>query len=101
MSAFLPAFSREKWTEEEANAWYAGKPFMAGCNFIPSDASNQIEMWSSATFNPALIDRELAMAQKLGFNSMRVFLSDAVWPTRAKSFSTAWRNTCKSRIRAA
>ena len=30
LSAFLPAFSREKWTEEEANAWYAGKPFMAG-----------------------------------------------------------------------
>ncbi|OLA84783.1 MAG: hypothetical protein BHW65_05725 [Verrucomicrobia bacterium CAG:312_58_20] len=86
LSAFLPAFSREKWTEEEANAWYAGKPFMAGCNFIPSDASNQIEMWSSATFNPALIDRELAMAQKLGFNTMRVFLSDAVWLNEGEKF---------------
>lgn len=86
LSAFLPAPAREKWTEAEANAWYAGKPFMAGCNFIPSDASNQIEMWSSATFNPALIDRELAMAQKLGFNSMRVFLSDAVWLNEGEKF---------------
>ena len=76
--------AREKWTEAEANAWYESKPFMAGCNFVPSDASNQIEMWSSSTFNPKLIDAELAMAQKLGFNTMRVFLSDVVWHAQLK-----------------
>lgn len=78
--------AREKWTEAEANAWYENKPFMAGCNFVPSDASNQIEMWSSSTFNPKLIDAELAMAQKLGFNTMRVFLSDVVWRHEGQKF---------------
>ena len=78
--------AREKWTEAEANAWYESKPFMAGCNFVPSDASNQIEMWSSSTFNPKLIDAELAMAQKLGFNTMRVFLSDVVWRHEGQKF---------------
>lgn len=71
--------ARERWTEQQANQWYASQPFYAGANFIPSNAINQIEMWSTDTFSPDVIDRELGWAQSLGFNAMRVFLSDVVW----------------------
>lgn len=68
-----------RWTEERAKVWYAQQPFLAGANFSPSTAGNQIEMWSVETFDPATIDRELGYAQALGFNSMRVFLHDLLW----------------------
>jgi len=68
-----------RWTRERANAWYARQPFLAGANFIPSTAGNQIEMWRAETFDPATLDRELGFAQALGFNSMRVFLHDLLW----------------------
>ncbi len=79
LSCVSSIFAREKWTEEQANEWYKNVPFMAGCNFTPSDAINQIEMWSPETFNPDLIDKELGYAENLGFNVMRVFLHDLVW----------------------
>jgi len=34
----------ERWSAEKANAWYAKQPWLAGCNFINSNAINQIEM---------------------------------------------------------
>jgi hypothetical protein len=69
----------DRWSKEHANEWYAKQPFLAGANFSPSTAGNQIEMWSAETFDPATIDRELGYAQALGFNSMRVFLHDLLW----------------------
>ena len=61
-------FAREKWTPAQAASWYAAEPFRAGANFIPSNAINQIEMWSSDTFSPDVIDRELGWAESIGFN---------------------------------
>ncbi len=79
-------FAREKWTEKQANDWYANMPFFAGCNFIPSDAINQIEMWSPDSFNAELIDKELGYAKKIGFNIMRVFLHELVWENAPEAF---------------
>ena len=79
-------FAREKWTEQQANSWYAAQPFYAGANFIPSNAINQIEMWSDATFSPDVIDRELGWAASIGFNAMRVYLSDLVWKHEGETF---------------
>lgn len=67
------------WTEAEANEWYGKQPWLVGANFIPSTASNQLEMWQSETFDPVTIDRELGWAQDLGMNTMRVFLHDLLW----------------------
>jgi hypothetical protein len=63
-----------RWTKERANAWYATQPWLVGCNFVPSTACNQLEMWQAAT-----IDRELGFAERLGFTSVRVFLHDLLW----------------------
>ena len=66
------------WSKEKATAWYAAQAWPSGCNFQPSTAINQIEMWSDETFDAATIDRELGWAEGLGFNTMRVFLSSVI-----------------------
>src|SRR5437764_7489227 len=69
-----------RWSEDAAKAWAAKQPWLVGCNFIPSTAVNQLEMWQADTFDPATIDRELGWAaDKLGFNTARVFLHDLAW----------------------
>lgn len=68
-----------RWTKEQAHAWYAKQPWLAGPNYIPATACNQIEMWREETFDPARIDKELGWAKDLGFNTARVFLHDLVW----------------------
>jgi len=68
-----------RWPVERAKAWYARQPWLVGCNFIPSTAINQLEMWQAETFDPAAIDRELGLAASLGFTSARVFLHDLLW----------------------
>lgn len=75
-----------KWSSEKARQWYAQQPWLAGCNFIPSTAVNQLEMWQADTFDPETIERELKWAAGLGFNSVRVFLHDLAWHQDAKGF---------------
>src|SRR6185369_5444980 len=75
------------WSGQKANAWSAGKPWMVGCNFSPSTAINQLEMWQAETFDEATIDRELGYAEALGFNSVRVFLHDLLWQQDAEGFA--------------
>ncbi|REK08626.1 MAG: 1,4-beta-xylanase [Planctomycetota bacterium] len=76
----------ERWSKEEAIAWYARQPWLVGCNFAPSTASNQLEMWQSDTFDPETIDRELGWAEELGFNSVRVFLHNLLWDQDREEF---------------
>ena len=75
-----------RWSNEKANEWYAAQPWLVGCNFIPSTAINQLEMWQADTFDAATIDRELMWAAGLGFNTVRVYLHDLAWETDAAGF---------------
>jgi hypothetical protein len=50
-----------------------------GCNFIPSTAINQLEMFQAETFDPTTIDRELSWAAAIGYNTARVYLHDLLW----------------------
>jgi hypothetical protein len=77
--AALHAQEPARWTAEDANAWYKKQPWLVGCNFIPSTAINQLEMWQADTFDPKTIDRELGWAADLGMNTVRVFLHDLAW----------------------
>jgi hypothetical protein len=77
---------RGQWTPEQANAWYAGQPWLVGCNFIPSTAINQLEMWQAETWDPVTIDRELGWAAGLGFTSIRVYLHDIPWTQDSRGF---------------
>jgi hypothetical protein len=78
-----PAAARRRadrrWPSARANAWLAERGWRVGCNFVPSSAASQLEMWQEATFDPEGIERELGWAAELGFTSVRVFLHDLLW----------------------
>jgi hypothetical protein len=76
----------QPWTVEKAQAWGRREGWLVGCNFIPSTAINQLEMWQADTFDPTTIDRELGWAQQLGFTSVRVFLHNLLWQQDSKGF---------------
>jgi hypothetical protein len=73
------ASAAERWTPDRANEWYSAQPWLVGCNFAPSNAINQLEMWQADTFDPETIDRELGWAKSIGFNTVRVFLHEMPW----------------------
>jgi len=86
ISAAPAALAAERWTPEQANAWYAKQPWLVGCNFLPSTAINQLEMWQADTWDPETIDRELGWAQSIGFNTVRVFLHELPWQEDREGF---------------
>lgn len=70
---------RAIWSKEKANSWYDRLPWMAGADFLPSTAINQLEMWQAESFDSVTIDRELGYAQGIGMNVMRVYLHHLAW----------------------
>lgn len=78
--------STERWTEQQAQQWHQQIGWLAGCNFTPSTACNQLELWQAETFDAVTIDRELGWAAELGFNAMRVFLHDALWANEGQAY---------------
>jgi len=81
-----PILQPGQWSVAKANEWYAAQPWIVGCNFLPSTAVNDVEMWQSQTFDPATIDKELALAHQWGLNSVRVFLNYVVWEAEPEVF---------------
>lgn len=75
-----------RWTPERAQGWYQKQPWPCGFNYIPANAINPAEMWMDYDFDPRLIDRELALAQGVGFNCVRVFLPFVVWENEPEAF---------------
>ena len=86
-SAQLASASQSpRWTEKAANDWYAKQPWLVGSNYIPATAINELEMWQADSFDPQRIDLELAWAESIGLNTMRVFLHDLPWQQDAEGF---------------
>jgi hypothetical protein len=69
----------DRWSQERAWEWYNGYRWLVGCNFTPSTAINQLEMWQADTFDKVTIERELGWAGDLGFNTIRVYLHNLLW----------------------
>ncbi|USI74975.1 cellulase family glycosylhydrolase [Sphingomonas morindae] len=82
-----PALARDRWTPAEAKSWYGRQPWLVGANYLPATAINQLEMWQAESFDPARIDLELGWAQKMGMNTMRVFLHDKLWAQDSQGFA--------------
>ena len=75
-----------RWSEQKAAEWYEKNGWLVGCNYIPSTAINQLEMFQADTFDPITIQTELLWARDLGFNSVRVFLHHLLWEQDPKGF---------------
>ena len=88
-----------KWTEKQSNTWYSRQPWLVGCNFLPSSAVNQLEMFQEDSFDQKTIERELDWAKDLGFNSLRVYLHDLLWSEKEKFKKTfeKFLNICDER----
>src|SRR5580692_4013009 len=88
--AFLhsgPLFAQiSRWSGEKAKTWYDQQPWLVGSNYIPEDAINELEMWQAQSFDAAQIDKELAWAEGLGMNTMRVFLHNLLWQQDSAGF---------------
>jgi len=76
----------QRWSEEKARAWEQKTGWLVGCNFLPSTAINQLEMFQADTFDMPTIDRELGWAQSIGFNCIRVYLQDQLWQQDSQGF---------------
>ena len=76
------------WSKEKAISWYQQQPWLAGCNYLPVTAINQLEMWQAETFDTATIEKELALAESIGFNTLRIFLHDKLWQQDADGFKS-------------
>src|SRR5687768_1373515 len=75
-----------RWSIERVNEWSQKHGWLVGCNYVPSSAINQLEMWQAETFDPFQIDKELSWAASLGFNTIRVFLHHLVWEQDPTSY---------------
>lgn len=76
------------WSKAKANDWYANMPWMRGCNYMPPECANRIDMWQSLNFERNLQSMELdfALMQTIGFNSIRVILEFIVWDQEHDTF---------------
>jgi hypothetical protein len=88
VSCNKPSEPCRQWTVERAWQWQRENGWLVGCNFIPSTAVNQLEMWQAETFDPVTIDRELGFAEQTGLNCMRVYLHHVAWETDSAGFKT-------------
>jgi Endo-beta-mannanase len=75
-----------RWSENKAKEWIEKQGWLVGCNYVPSNAINQLEMWQEETFDPELINKELRMAAGIGFNTIRVFLHQLLWEQDPEGF---------------
>jgi hypothetical protein len=76
---FIQVLEKKTWSTEKANKWYSELPWLVGCNYIPNNAINQLEMFQKKTFDPKQIEKELNWAEELGFNALRVYLHFLLW----------------------
>lgn len=77
-----------QWPADRANQWYQAQGWPVGANYITSTAINQLEMFSPGTYDPRRIDGELLAAQRIGFNTVRVFLHDLLWAQNRQGFQS-------------
>jgi len=78
--------AEQRWSRQKAADWAKRHGWLVGCNFIPSTAINQLEMWQADTCDATTSDRELGGAADLGFNSVRVFLHNLLWDQDRNGF---------------
>jgi hypothetical protein len=79
-----------QWSTAKAWKWYNSNPWICGFNYIPANAINYTAMWDKTSFSPDEIDKELALAEATGFNTVRVVLQFAVWEDDPAYFTSTF-----------
>ncbi len=70
-----------QWSNEKAWKWYNSLPYLRGTNFIGSDCANRRDLLQSYKHAERLetADRELALSEKIGFNTVRIIMDFDVY----------------------
>ena len=71
--------STQRWTEKRAWTGTVSIHGIVGLIYIPAYAINYTAMWDKTSFDPAAIDKELALASASGMNVLRAVLQFAVY----------------------
>eukprot|EP00927_Polykrikos_kofoidii_P055281 TRINITY_DN49558_c0_g1_i1.p1 TRINITY_DN49558_c0_g1~~TRINITY_DN49558_c0_g1_i1.p1 ORF type:complete len:439 (-),score=57.95 TRINITY_DN49558_c0_g1_i1:28-1344(-) len=76
------------WTRERAADWMERQPWRAGTNYLPSTASNVLDLWDARNFTETLsvVTREFDLARRLGFSTMRIFLHEVFFHKEGAAF---------------
>ena len=56
-----------RWPAAKAKQWYDSQPWPCGFNYVPAHAISYTEMWMPYNFDPAKMDKELALVEEVGF----------------------------------
>lgn len=85
---FLLLISNKGLTQKNANPrnLYDSTGMIFGCNYIPSSAINQLDMWQALYFDTITISRELKIASTIGMNVIRVYLHDLAYRIDPRGF---------------
>ena len=67
------------WSKDEIQNWYVDQNWLIGCNYLPSTAINQLEMFQEESFDFETNKREIGWANDIGFNSLRIYIHDLLW----------------------
>ncbi|MBE6584416.1 MAG: hypothetical protein E7649_05505 [Ruminococcaceae bacterium] len=69
----------KRWTKERAWEWYNRRPWLRGCNYMPSDAINHVDQWQALHFDDRIktAEKEVALMKETGYNTVRIFPSMA------------------------
>jgi hypothetical protein len=78
--------TNNRWTTEQAHDWNNRTGWLVGCNFSPSTAGNQLEMWQPETFDIETISKELGWAADIGMNTIRLYLHDLLFTESPENF---------------
>ena len=73
---------KEKWSEKQIWNWYNNHPWITGCNFIPHNVINSVELWQEYEHDKVMegVKRDVELAAEIGMNSFRMHLpSMFVW----------------------
>lgn len=78
---------KERWTKEQAYKWWNERPWLIGCNFVPSKHP-VLSMWKKDTLPEILpsLEKEIELAASIGFNTVRIFLPFNVWYHEREAF---------------
>lgn len=74
------------WSTTQAHEWFNLQDWLVGCNLLPHQYVNSTEMWQEETFDLDAIAWELGIAERLGLNTVRVFLPYLVWRSNPDGF---------------
>lgn len=77
-----------QWTKERAWEWHNSRAWVRGFNYLPSNCTMQFELWQDCMFEErmAVMDREIALAKTVGFNSVRIAMNFETWRANPKSY---------------